>query len=276
VRRSVVLLFAVVALAFGSAGGVAAQSTGFGPPLARSNVDRRDGSKAPQIHVFYVVPSDGVDRHLDTDGTLANSVASFERWLAGQTGGKALRADTFHRSLDVTFFRLSETDGDVAAHGAFVREEIEAELQAAGFDRANKVYAVYYDGTSTFSCGGGAWPPQIPGTVAAMYLHGLPQGPIPCDTNQLAAAGAAPTYFDLGMLHEIMHTLGFVATCAPHEWRSGHVSDSANDLMWAGDTRWAPDGWDAVVLDFGHDDYYRAPGPGCLDLSDSRFLSHWR
>jgi hypothetical protein len=109
-----------------------------------------------------------------------------------------------------------------------------------------------------------------------MYLHGLPQGPIPCDSNDFAAEGAAPTYLEFGMLHELMHTLGLVPTCAAHEWRNGHVSDDANDLMWAGDTAWAPDGWGGVVLDSGRDDYYRAPIPGCLDLADSRFLSRWR
>ena len=275
-RRIVVLLLAVVFLVFGSVRGVAARSASYGPALARSTVDRRDVSRAPQVHVLYVLPSDGVDRHLDTDGTLSNSVASFQRWLSAQTGGKALRFDTFHRSLDVTFFRMSQTDAEVASHGAFVREEIEAELHAAGFNRSNKLYAAYYDGTSTWSCGGGAWPPLIVGNVAAMYLHGLPQGPVTCDSNRLAADGAAATYLEFGMLHEIMHTLGFVPTCATHEWRNGHVSDDSNDLMWGGDTPWAPDGWGAVVLDAGRDDYYQAPTSACPDLADSPFLGRWR
>jgi len=171
---------------------------------------------------------------------------------------------------------MSQTDAEVASHGAFVREEIEAELHAAGFNRSNKLYAAYYDGTSTWSCGGGAWPPLIVGNVAAMYLHGLPQGPVTCDSNQLAASDAPPTYLEFGMLHEIMHTLGFVPTCATHEWRNGHVSDDANDLMWGGDTPWAPGGWDAVVLDAGRDDYYRSPSPSCLDLADSPFLTRWK
>jgi hypothetical protein len=204
---------------------------------------------------------------------LTNSVAAFERWLAAQTGGQALRFDTFRRSLDITFVRLNQSDAEIAASGAFVREAIETALHSAGLNSPTKVYAAYYDGTSTFSCGGGAWPPLIVGNVAAMYLHGLPDSAIPCDTNSFAVAGGRPAYLEFGMLHEILHTLGFVATCAPNQWRNGHVFDSADDLMWGGDTPWAPSGWDAMVLDAGHDDYFATVIPGCLDFADSRYLT---
>jgi HYR domain-containing protein len=241
--------------------------------LPRSNVDRLDESAAKQIHVMYVLPSDGTDRALDTNGTLANSVGSFETWLAGKTGGRELRLDRFLGELDITFFRLAETDAQMEANGAFVRDRIEDELHGAGFNDANKVYAVYYDGRSNFACGGGAYPPTLPGNVAAMYLNGLPTGPVPCSTNPFAGPGQPPTYLEFAMLHEILHTLGFVPACAPHQHRAGHVSDNANDLMWAGDGFWVPGGWDAVLLDDGNDDYFGAGIPGCLDLSTSDFLT---
>jgi hypothetical protein len=248
---------------------------GYGSPLARSTVDRPDDVRSkPQVHVVYALPSDGEDRALDTNGMLTNTVSSFQNWLAGKTkGGKALRFDTFGSSLDITFFRLSRTDEQIASLGALVRDEIEAELTAAGFSDEKKIYAVYYDGTSTFSCGGGAWPPTLPGSVAAVYLNGLPDGPVPCASNNFAGPGGAPTYLEFAMLHEIMHTLGFVPTCSPHQWRSGHVSDDPDDLMWAGDGAWVPDGWANVRLDSGNDDYYRAPIHGCLDLASSSYLT---
>jgi hypothetical protein len=72
---------------------------------------------------------------------------------------------------------------------------------------------------------------------------------------------------DLAILHELMHTLGFVATCAPHFTRAGHVSDSPTDLMYAGNEDWHPS-----VLDIGRDDYFNAHIPGCLDLATSSYL----
>jgi hypothetical protein len=245
----------------------------YGPPLPRSGADRADDRTGLQVHVVYAVASDGADRALDTNGSLSNSVASFQTWLAGKAGGRALRVDTSQGSLDITFFRLVKTDAAVRALDPFIRDELQTELRAAGFTDPQKLYAVYYDGTSDYACGGGAWPPALVGSVAALYLKGLPSGPLPCSTNQFAAAGAPPAYLEFAMLHEIMHTLGFAPTCAPHQWRSGHVSDNASDLMWSGDSPWAPNGWGQIHLDYGNDDYYKAPVAGCLDFDDSTFLA---
>jgi hypothetical protein len=235
--------------------------------LPRSLIDRPDPSKKPQIHAIYVLPSDGLDRGFDKNRTIQRSVKGFLRWLLKETGRKSLRVDTFRGSLDVSFHRLSITDAQVASSGPFVRDQLEAALEAAGFNAPRKIYAVYYDGHSTFACGGGAWPPVLPGNVAALYLLGEPPGAPPCSTNTLGAR--PPGYFEFAMIHEIMHTMGFVPTCAPHQTLRGHVSDSPRDLMWAGDTPWEL----PPVLDFGRDDYYKARLPGCLNLAKSKFLT---
>ena len=231
----------------------------------RATADRADDLPpgTQQVHVIYAVPADGTDRALDTNGTLAASVGSWQSWLTGQTAGKGLNLDTSGGALDVTFVRLPSTDAQIAAHGAGVRDELEAELRDLGFKDPWKIYAVYYDGSSTYACGGGAWPPSLPGHVAAMYLHGTPN----CDQNPFAKPGAAPGYLEFAMLHELLHTLGHVPTCAPHEWRSGHTSDTPTDLMWAGDGSWTP-----TTLDPGHDDYYDTGRSDCLDFADSGFL----
>ena len=70
------------------------------------------------------------------------------------------------------------------------------------------------------------------------------------------------------MIHEVLHALGFVPTCAPHHTSAGHVSDSPADLMYAGSAPWTPS-----TLDLGHDDYYDAQVPGCLDLATSPYLA---
>jgi hypothetical protein len=71
------------------------------------------------------------------------------------------------------------------------------------------------------------------------------------------------------MLHEIMHTMGFVSPAAPHHTLAGHVSDSNQDLMWAGTLPWQP-----TTLDVGGDDYYGAALPvGVLNLANIPFLT---
>ena len=69
------------------------------------------------------------------------------------------------------------------------------------------------------------------------------------------------------MLHEVLHTMGFVPTCAPHHTRDGHVSDNPRDLMYAGDEPWRP-----AVLDVGNDDYFHAHILGCRELAVSPYL----
>jgi hypothetical protein len=235
----------------------------------RASSDRADDLPGrEQVHVLYVLPSDGTDHSLDTNGAIAASVDSWQRWMRSQTGGRALVVDTAGGALDVTFVRLDATDAELAGHGLSIRDELEARLTALGFDVSTKVYAVYYDGSANGACGGAAWPPTLPGNMGAIYLHGHPGGAAPsCDSNSLAAPGADPGYLDFAILHEMMHTLGYAPRCATHHTREGHTSDSPTDLMYAGDEPWQPS-----VLDVGHDDYFGTGRSDCLDFARSAML----
>jgi hypothetical protein len=128
------------------------------------------------------------------------------------------------------------------------------------------VNAVRYDGSSTTSCGGGAWPPSLIGHVAALYLQGA-YGDVVCANDQFTADGVVPAINEFKMLHEIMHTLGFVPEDAPHHPLAGHTSDDETDLMYAGNADWNP-----RVIDSGHDDYYLTGRTDIPDLSRSCFL----
>lgn len=234
----------------------------------RHTTDQPDEAEGYQVHVMYVLPSDGTDRALDTDGTLANSVGSFENWLAAQSGGTRVRLDTTGGAPDITFYRLPRADATIAGFGVYVRDEVQADLIAAGFNQPHKLYAVYYDGTSDTSCGAGAWPPELVGEAAMLYLRGLPTGPVPCLDNPFAPSpDATPGYLEFSMLHEIFHTIGAVAECAPNQVLRGHVRDGNNDLMYAGPLPWQPD-----TLDNGRDDYWGHSNSGCLDASKSVFM----
>ena len=233
----------------------------------RSMTDRPDDISGAQIHPMYVLPSDGADAHLDTDETIATSVAAIQHWLSSNVSQR-LRLDTFQGSLDITFFRLALTDAQMAAMGLFVRDQIERELSQAGRLSSDKLYAVYYGGKSTAACGGAAWPPALPGVVAAMYLNGEPPGAPPCHTNPLGMSLTTMGYWEFSMLHELFHLLGAVSTGAPNHVLRGHVADDPTDLMYAGSQPWKPQ-----VIDVGRNDYYGHNNPNLLDLEDSPYLS---
>jgi hypothetical protein len=235
----------------------------------RVTIDLPDDIAGYQVHLMYVVPSDGADAQLDTNGQIARSAAAWNAWLGRQTGGKTFRLDTYQGNPDITFLRLNLTDSEIASFGGQARDVIEQAMNTAGFGQPNKIYAVYYGGRSTVTCGNGAYPPALPGNAAVMYLNGEPPNARPCNTNPVGMSVSNPGYFEYLMVHELMHTLGFVAACAPHQTQAGHVSDSNSDVMYAGPLPWVPS-----VLDVGHNDYYMANIPGCPDLARNAYLSY--
>ena len=148
-----------------------------------------DVSGLQQVHLLYVLASDGEDRALDTDGTLVASAASAQAWLSAQTGGRTFRVDRFAGAPDITFVRLSQSEADLSANGLFIRDELERRLVARGFTDPLKIYAAYYDGAANGACGGAFYPPSLPGSLVALYLRGLPgPGFLPCADNSFAGA----------------------------------------------------------------------------------------
>ena len=219
--------------------------------------------------MIYALPSDGIDRGFDTDGSIQNSADAFQRWLSDQTGGRTLRMDTFQGQVDVTFVRLQQTDAQIAARGDLALEAIDPEITAAGFTAPGKIYSIYYDGSNPAVCGNAKWPPLWPGKTAAFYLRGTPQGGN-CFSQGWPPPGGQPNYTTFAMLHDTIHTTGIVGRCAPHHYEGnpGHVTDSSTDLMYGG-----PQPWYASVLDLGRDDYYDAHIPGCPDLATNGFMT---
>jgi hypothetical protein len=210
---------------------------------------------------LYVLPSDGVDRGLADGGTLSKSVSAMQTWFSEQTGSR-LR----FLAEQVQTVRLTETDAQIAARGDYVRDRVETLLRSQGFDHPRTLYAVWYDGRSTTSCGGGAWPPELRGQVAALYLQGAYDDVI-CAADEFTRDGIEPAINEFKMLHEILHTMGFVPREAPHHTREGHTSDDKNDLMYAGPGVWTPS-----VIDVDHEDYFRTGRADIPDLSRSCFL----
>ena len=258
-----------------------------GPTLRTTTDQPDDSAQEYQVHLMYVLPKDGTDRNLDTNGTIATSVSAWQNWLCNQTNGKTMKLDTYKGVLDVTFVRLDATDNTIATGAdlkvkttgpreGYIVFDLRTHLKALGFKDPHKLYAIYYDGSANFNTCGGT---DILHT-AAIFLHGRVQmnRDWDCDTNTFTTDFTKPGYLDFAMLHEIIHTQGFVLSCAPHH-ADYHVLDSNYDLLYS--NRGIPDGkpWGGgdellkIVLDYNHDDYYDANIPNCPDLKDSAFLT---
>jgi len=248
--------------------------------LERATTNRPDDHGFDQVRVLYVLPSDVTDQNRDTSGQICNSVRGWATWFHEQTGSY-LRLDTAGGLIDIGFVRLSRTDVDMRGTDAqnlteeegiaFVRNRIENELVAMQMIESNKLYAVYYEGSSTYACGAGAYPPLIVARVGVMYLNGLPIGQsVPCGQSfPWGQASLKPSYIDYGMLHELVHSMGVVSPAAPHQHTVGHVYDTGvaqpnRDLMYSPrqgmpDPGWATNDPAGLVLDIGQDDYWNAP-----------------
>lgn len=250
----------------------------------RNAADRTDDTSSYQIHPIYMLPLGATDKSLDRDGTIAASLTAAQTWLASQTGGRRLQLDQFEGALDISHVRLNKTDSEMTARAIqlggkpFMREAIQEQLHAHGFNAPGKIYAIYYGGGSAIeSCGGAPIPPSgAQGNAIALYLDGRPVNSMPCSQNPFASDLKAPGYWEFSSLHEVLHALGFApvpgaagipAHCTPNRVFQGHVGDSTSDLMYAGPELWRPS-----VLDYGRNDYFGHNRTDCPDLMRSAFL----
>ena len=119
----------------------------------------RSGRLANEL---YVPPRDGADHGLTADGDdqpiggrHAAMAHGADRWspAARCSRCRADRSDRQDRRPDRRPWRLRSRSGGEL-------------LRLKGYDGPYRLYAVWYDGTSTFSCGGGAWPPELAGHPA--------------------------------------------------------------------------------------------------------------
>lgn len=260
VRRWSAGLVAVLAVAALAAACTPPSGGGGGGPTTvptdRNLVDRPDESSLRQVKALYVLPSDGADRAFDTNGRIATSIESVQRWFEAQSGGTRLRFDTYDGQLDIAFIRLSKTTAEVEAQGSPLATLVQA-LASAGFDDPKKSYVMFYDGRQDGVCGSA----YRPGTEAGIYLQ-TPN----CD--ELGLSLSSPRWIDYTVIHEIFHNLGAVADCAPNA-NSGHVGDVPNDLMYSGPLpRPLP-----RVLDDGRNDYWGHGRTDCVDVARSPFLA---
>jgi len=238
-------------------------------PLARNLYDLPDDLEGPQIHAFYVIPSDGEDRVLDRNGAIASSLQEIQDWTIANLG-RQFRFDEHQGEIDVTFVRLEETAE--AAVAANLLSTIQRNIAGSGAT-GQKVFAVYYDGRGPSGFRGRA---RFP--TGAIFLDGeMPIGSL-LGFDEGSRIPLFPFAMEFTMVHELFHTFGAVEACAPNADDGRHVTDDPQDIMSARRALSLPEEaeeedltWPTWVVDRDRDDYYEHPNGDCRDIADSGF-----
>jgi hypothetical protein len=264
VKRLVVALVALAALGAAAPAHAATPMPwcGTGP----SAVDRLpDSTPGYAVHLAYVRGPGQPDRFAELAPRIVGDAAAIDAWWRSQDATRALRFDLFpvacanaFGALDITNVELPQSISGINRAFSEIRSLLSSE---AGFNQAEKVYLVYYDGSTRQSgldrvCGQGAQPSGSgsPG-MAVVYLDSCGA----TDSDSLRPVVG---------VHELVHVLGAVADAAPHACQDGHVCDLEADLMTA---ILSGNELESHVLDAGRDDYYGHAG-SWADVQDSFFF----
>jgi hypothetical protein len=231
------------------------------PPQNRQYFDMVDATDRVKIHFIYAVPAGGFDRGFDLTNAIPYLSSSANRWLAAQTKKKFL-LDTYEDHLDITFVSLPNSEDYYQSYGSGKHSAIVEELRSIGHIQQNKIYVVYYEGWHSYACADAE--PRGPTTVVYMWACGI-------DSSSVAQSPTAdPDYHEFVFLHEVVHNTVGISPEAPNSAGGYHVTDSPEDLMYAGDQVWRP-----AILDYNNDDYYNRkslPDP-IVNLKDSTLLT---
>src|SRR3990167_8488452 len=189
----------------------------------RSTVDRPDDKTGEQVHVAYVLPSDGRDRQLDSNNlggksSIEWSVGAMEAWIYARTNrDTVIRFDTYNngKNLDVTAVTCGKSNVEITGGGSISAiANLESCLRQAGLNGGNKKYLIYYDGNNANFCG-----------KSSEYGHALilkPSSPTGCRADFI---GKQPTLsagrFELLGANGTFNVIGIQ-----------FVNDSSKDLMY--------------------------------------------
>jgi hypothetical protein len=178
----------------------------------RNLVDNPDEKQGFLIKPIYVVPSDGTDNALDTDGYIANALQSGTQFLDSQIG-KHFPIDTYNGTYDIQFFRTKYSKKELESALDPLDLVAQDYLASSQGKQANKDKdSLFFLDTGPIlknlnfpdgACALG----QLPGnfafvTVGSDYGYTQAEGWPSCNDSERHTA--LPTIW----IHEILHTLG--------------------------------------------------------------------
>ena len=260
--------------------------------INRSFKDELDLYEGNQFHPIYLLPCERDDREYDINDKIESSLLAINNWLKEQTINQEIKFDrNIDGNIDITFLRVNKTmdwfgdlhNKDISKNITEVSNKIEKLIN----DNSNlfnnfssKKFIIFFEGWEKRKyidydiCGKS----RFDGNIAIYYTYSRFKKYIgddlilsnnerifSCthkdhlnDNNDKTFGDAEAT-----ILHEIIHSLGFPASCAKNN-KSFHVNDNKNDIMHKQSGK--------IYLDFNNDDYYNHQQKNCPDLKNSKFL----
>ncbi len=179
--------------------------------VTRSTIDRSDDFAGYQIHVFYVVPRDGVDENRDINGEIDVSIIDAQRWLQKKIG-RQLLIDTYQGKIDVTFLKSKYSIKELcnATCDALAKLAAEAKDQDPNIASNKTLYFQFSERLDDKYCGWAAGSSNL-----ALGFHTKTNCNYAASLEVKGISDPASTF-----IHEIFHTYGVE-----------HVCDDRNDLM---------------------------------------------
>lgn len=220
-----------------------------------------------QLHAVYAVPSDKLDRELDTNGSIRNAVANMQAFIRAETGRELRWSMTEADEVEVTFLRLPRTRAAYKTPtGGTTFGFLGADLIAAGFTNPDHSYVMWVEADDDTA---GVLGRSFVGTtlgqtgLSVIYLNQNEGTPLAVGAaSPLKTVAESAAYIaDTAAVHEVFHALGAVHGSAPH-YNAGHSNDGTTDIMGGNQ---AP-----RVIDVGRDDYYNHAGTW-IDTADQPF-----
>jgi len=227
-----------------------------------------NGTDGYRVQVIYARAADVADHYAEYASSFVAWTAEVERMVAdsaAETGGVRHVRFATDASCHLVVDRVVLSAGGDDTFGQTL-----SDLQALGYDRADRKYLVYVD--ANIFCGLG----MIAGDDTPTAAPGVNGN----NGNRLSTGFVARVdngcwgLTDSAEAHEVMHTLGAVQSSAPHATGWSHCLDE-HDRMCGGDQSGLPT-LDVCppthenLLDCNHDDYFSTnPAPG------SYLATHW-
>lgn len=231
-------------------------------------LDTKDETAAWKFHVLYVQGSDSSANPATVIPQIRNEVEALDGWFAlPAQSGRHLNIDRVGGVIEVTTIKYQQfTRSQLVNWEASAGYPALGQLVDDGYGNGqNRRWLVYFDGNRLDSVCGIRFRQFT--TVFIQNACGTVNGSIPASAVG-GSIGGQPNTAQVA-LHEMLHGLGAVPTCAPNyddNNNPGHTS-TPNDLMY----------WNAGVqpkfLDPGRNDYYGHTNTDCLDLEDSVFIA---
>jgi len=172
--------------------------------LERSLIDRPDEVIGYQIHLIYVVPSDGSDEQRDLNGQIDSWVKESQAWLQKNLGHQLI-FDTFQGQADVTFMKSKYSSTQLCNSNCDALEKLAAEVRSQDPDLSagKTLYFNFSELLSPTYCG---W---------ANYFGNLALG---FSKNSTCNWGESISRTGLSqpaktMIHEIFHSYGVSHVC---------------------------------------------------------------